>query len=198
MQRREFKNGKVFKRQSFQYYNDLALVVGNDMADGVTSTTSQDTEEGHNMDVNVDIDDDYEDIHTPIRAAVDLDDEDMSIPTSNQCSVATRKHGRSASSIKRQKRKKASMDGSMDRMPQSIDKLNNTLLKPQIIKMGEECKLNYLQEVYTTLKATSELNISNLIGAFDTFVYDPDRAKGFLIMNEEERAEYVRIKFLGL
>lgn len=27
---------------------------------------------------------------------------------------------------------------------------------------------------------------------------DPDRAKGFLIMNEEERAEHFQIKFLGL
>ena len=199
MQRREFKNVKVFKRQSFQYYNDLAIIVGNDIADGFTSTTTQDMEEGHNMDVTLDNEDDYEGIHTPIRAAdVDLDDEDMTIPTSNQCSAASGKHGRVASSIKRQKRKKASMASSMDGMSHSIDKLNETLLKPQIIEMGEERKLKDLQEVYAALKATGELNINTLIGAFDTFVSDPNRAKGFLIMNEEERVEYVRIKFLGL
>ena len=64
MQRREFKNAKVFKRQSFQHYNDLAIIVGNDITDGFTSTTAQDMEEGHNMDVTMDNEDDYEDIHT--------------------------------------------------------------------------------------------------------------------------------------
>ncbi len=64
--------------------------------------------------------------------------------------------------------------------------------------MAEERKLKDLQDVYATLKATNELSISNLIAAFDTFVADPDKAKGFLIMNEEERAEYVRIKFLRI
>ena len=90
------------------------------------------------------------------------------------------------------------MASSMDGMSHSIDKLNDTLLKPQIIEMGEERKLKYLQEVYTALKATSELNVSTLIGAFDTFVSDPSRAKRFLIMNEEEREKCIRIKCLGL
>ena len=44
MQRKVFKSAKVFKRQSFQYYNDLALIVGNDMAEDTTATTAQDTE----------------------------------------------------------------------------------------------------------------------------------------------------------
>lgn len=198
MQRKEFKSAKVFKRQSFQYYNDLATIVGNDMADGTTSTTTQDIEEGHHMDESIGLDDYSEEIRTPNRVAADLDNEDMNIPVSNQCSAASGRHVREASSSKRPKRKKASMASSMDGMSHSIDKLNETLLKPQFIELAEERKLKDLQDVYAALKATNELSISNLIAAFDTFVADPDKAKGFLIMNEEERVEYVRIKFLRI
>ena len=170
------------------------------MAEGATAATAQETEEGHTMDETVDLDDDYEDMHTPIRASVDLDDEDMDIPMSNQCSVASGKHTRSATSSRKPKpkRKKASMASSMDGMSHSIDKLNETLLKPQVIELGEEHKLKDLQDVYDALKVTGELGLTTLIRAFDTFVADPDKAKGFLIMNQEERAEYVRIKFLGI
>ena len=55
-----------------------------------------------------------------------------------------------------------------------------------------------LQDFYFALKATGELGIATLITTFDTFVANPNKAKGFLIMNQEEREEYVRIKFLGL
>ena len=66
------------------------------------------------MDETIGLDDDYEDIHTPIRAAADLDDKDMNIPVSNQCSASSGKHVRSASSTRRPKRKKVSMGSSMD------------------------------------------------------------------------------------
>ena len=88
MQRKEFKSAKVFKRQSFQYYNDLALIVGNDIAEGVIAGTAQEAEEGHNMDETIDLNDDYDEIHTPIGVAADLDTEDKSIPMSNQFSTA--------------------------------------------------------------------------------------------------------------
>ena len=198
MQRKEFKSAKVFKRQSFQYYNDLATIVGNDMADGTTSTIAQDIEEGHHMDDSIGLDDNYEEIRTPNQVAADLDNEDMNIPVSNQCSAASGRHVREASSSKRPKRKKASMASSMDGMSHSIDKLNETLLKPQFIELAKEHKLKDLQDVYAALKDTNELSISNLITTFDTFVADSDKAKGFLIMNEEERDEHVRIKFLRI
>ena len=198
MQRKEFKSAKVFKRQSFQYYNDLALIVGNDIAEGVIAGTAQEAEEGHNMDETIDLNDDYDEIHTPIGAASDLDAEDTSIPTSNQFSATTGKHTRSTSSLRRPKRMKASMANSMDGMSHSIDKLNETLLKSQVIELSEERKTKDLERVYAALKATGELSMGTLITAFDTFVVDSDRAKGFLIMNDDERAEYVRMKFLGL
>ena len=75
MQRKEFKNAKVFKRQSFQYFNDLALIVGNDVAEGGNTATTQETEEEINVDYTVDLDDYYEDVHTPVRATTDLDEE---------------------------------------------------------------------------------------------------------------------------
>ena len=197
MQRKEFKSAKVFKRQSFQYYNDLALIVGNDIAEGVIAGTAQEVE-GHNMDETIDLNDDYDEIHTPVGAVADLDAEDTSIPTSNQFSTTTGKHTRSTSSLRRPKRMKASMANSMDRMSHLIDKLNETLLKSQVIELSEEHKTKDLERVYAALKAIGELSMGTLITAFDTFVVDSDRAKGFLIMNDDERAEYVRMKFLGL
>ena len=89
------------------------------------------------------------------------------------------------------------MASSMDEMSHSIDKLNETLLQPQVIELTEEHNnQKALEDVYAALKATSELSTSALIEAFDTFVADSQKANGFLIMNEDERAEYVRIKFL--
>ena len=89
------------------------------------------------------------------------------------------------------------MASSMDNMSHSIDKLNETLLQPQVIELTEERNnKKALEDVYAALKATGELSTSALIAPFDTFVVDSKKAKGFLIMNEEERAEYVRIKFL--
>ena len=42
------------------------------MADGTTSTTTQNMEEGHHMDESIGLDDNYEDICTPNRVAADL------------------------------------------------------------------------------------------------------------------------------
>lgn len=188
---------KVFKRQSFQYYNDLALIVGNDIAEGAIAGTAQEVE-GYNMDETIDLNDDYDKIHTPIGAIADMDVEDTSIPMSNQFSTTTGKHTRSTSSLRRPKRMKASIANSMDRMSHSIDKLNETLLKSQVIELSEERKAKDLEKVYVALNATGELSMGTLITTFDTFVVDFDRAKGFLIMNDDEREEYVRMKFLGI
>lgn len=103
------------------------------------------------MDETIYLNDDYGDIHTPIHVDVDLDDEDMTIPISNQCRTTNKKHAYSTSSSRRPKTKKASMASSMDEMLYSIDKLNETLLQPQVIELDEEHKLKDLQDIYGAL-----------------------------------------------
>ena len=109
------------------------MIVGNDIDEGATAATAQEIE-GHTMDETIDLDDDYGDMHTPVSTNAGLDEVDMNIPMPNQGSVGNGKHAaHSTSSSKRPKKKKASMASSMDGMSHSIDKLNETLLQPQLI-----------------------------------------------------------------
>ena len=59
MQRKDFKNVKVYKRQPFQYFNELACIVGNDIAEGTTAAIAHKNEEGNLfLDEVADLDDD--------------------------------------------------------------------------------------------------------------------------------------------
>ena len=78
------------------------MIVGNDMAKGDTVGTTQEIEEGEIMDETVDIDDGYEDIHTSLQEAIDLDDEDVTFPMSNHCSALSREINHLTSLSRRQ------------------------------------------------------------------------------------------------
>ena len=40
----------MYERQLFLYYNDLAIIFGNDIVDGSTTPTAQENEDGHLFD----------------------------------------------------------------------------------------------------------------------------------------------------
>ena len=47
----------MYKRQPFQYYNELAFIVGNDKAEGNATAMTQEIGEGNIMDEAIDLDD---------------------------------------------------------------------------------------------------------------------------------------------
>lgn len=198
MQRKDFKNAKVYKRQPFQYFNELACIVGNDIAEGTTAPTAHDNEEGNLMDEAVDLDDDG-DFNTTMNNttmdnATDLDNETN---PSNKSS-ATGKQFVSPTTSRKAKRKKASMAGSMDVISDAINCLNAGLKETQNIRMDEGHLDSLYDKVYDALKVIPDISEDIMLQAFDSFLLESARAKGFLRMTEGERARYVQLKFGGL
>ena len=64
----------MYRRQPFTYFNDLAIIVGNDMAEGSSTGTAQDIEDGNILDEVVDLDDD-DGFDMPVNVATDLDED---------------------------------------------------------------------------------------------------------------------------
>ena len=64
----------MYRRQPFTYFNDLAIIVGNDMVEGSSAGTAQDIEDGNILDEAVDLDDD-DGLDTPMNVVVDLDED---------------------------------------------------------------------------------------------------------------------------
>ena len=54
---------------------------------------------------------------------------------------------------------------------------------------------NILSAAYTTLKVVPELSRAVFVKAHDTFVLQFERAKGFLMMDEVERVEWIAMTF---
>ena len=123
----------MYKRHPFQYYNELAFIVGNDMVEVTTTTTTQETKEGHIMDKALDLDDDGD-----FDILVDLDGHlDEEFVQFNQSSAIV-KHIISPSSSRNRKRKKVRMVGSMDTICEAMNKIHEGMLKPYIIKVDVE------------------------------------------------------------
>ena len=104
----------MHRRQPFHYFNDLAIIVGNDMAEGSVAGTPQDVEDGNLYDV-VDLDDDDE-LSMLVNDVADLDEDFLQ---SNQ-STASARSIPSTPMTRRPKRRKASMATSFDVISKSI------------------------------------------------------------------------------
>ena len=193
MQRKEFKNAKVYKRQPFQYYNELAFIVGNDMAEGNVAATAQETEEGHIMDEAIDLDD-VRDFSIPADADSQLDEH---FAQSNQSSGSVSQRI-SPSSSRRGKRKKASMAGSMDTICEAMNKIHEGMLKPYVVKVDEQDSECVGEKIYDALKGISGISEDSMIKAYDDFLVETKRAKGFLRMTDGERVKYIQLKYGGL
>jgi hypothetical protein len=196
IQRKEFKNARMYKRQPFQYYNELSCIVGNDIAEGTAATTAQETEEDF-------IDDEDFSYHGMDNAcfetAADLandDNESIDTPTSNQ-STASGKDNPSTSS-RRPKRRRGTLAGSLDSICEVIKDLSAGITAglAQPLKVDKSSSLrNEAAELYKALKAIPGLRDSTIIEAHEKLMHDPQSAALFLTMDEGERIQYMILKF---
>ena len=113
----------MYRRQPFTYFNDLVVIVGNDIAEGNEAATPQDTEDGNLFDeAATDLDDD-EGFNTPVNIATDLDEGFLQ---SNQ-STASTSNNHSTSTSRGPKWRKASMATSLDVISGSIQRIKMIL-----------------------------------------------------------------------
>jgi hypothetical protein len=162
------------------------------MAEGTTAATAQETEEGHMMDEALDLDNDDGDFNIPLD-----DNLDGEFSQSNQ-STATATKRISPSASRKGKRKKASMAGSMDSVSEALNKIHEGMLKPYIIKVDQGESDSVAEKIYDALKAIPGLTEDTMIRAYDTFLVETARAKGFLRMDISERIKYIVLKHGGL
>lgn len=64
----------MYKRHPFLYFNDLAIIVGNDMANGTQPTTTIETKDCKLFDEAIDLDDDR-DFNMPMDGSPTVDEE---------------------------------------------------------------------------------------------------------------------------
>jgi hypothetical protein len=197
MQRREFKNAKVYKRQPFQYFNDLGAIVGNDIAEGNAATTALETEEGNPMEEPFNVNDE-DDISFSIHldSAADLDEDPY---PSNQSTATPSARGTPTPSVTRVgKRRKASMAASLDAMCETMKKIKEGMSNVHLHKIDQSDHDNALTGAYTALKSIPELSRGVFLRVYDTFVVERERAKGFLLMTEDERVDWIAATYGGL
>ena len=154
----------MYKRKPFQYYNELAFIVGNDIAKGTIDATTQETKEGHIMDDSLNLDND-KDFSIPVDVDSHLDED---FAQSNQSS-ASGSQRISPSSSRKGKRKKASMAGSMDTICEAMNKIHEGMLKPYIVKVDEEDSESVGEKIYGALKGISRISEDSMIKAYDDF-----------------------------
>ena len=108
----------MYRKQPFTYFNDLAVIMGNDMVEGNVTAMVQDAKDGNLFDEVVDLGDD-EEINMPLNVANDLDEYYLQ---SNQSTKSTRNNP-SPSTSRRPKRWKASMASSLDVISENIHEI---------------------------------------------------------------------------
>lgn len=182
----------MYKRSPFQYFNDLAVIFGNDIAEGFIATTPLDAEEGHPMNdaFNV-LDEDDTNCGTSLDSQPNFDEE---LYHSNQLSASARGNPPTLSS-RRGKRKKTSLSTSLDVICETMKQLKDGLGKPQIVKVDKSEEDNVLSAAYTSLKVVPELSQAVFVKAHDTFVLQCERAKGFLMMDDVERVDWIAMTY---
>jgi fatty acid/phospholipid biosynthesis enzyme len=107
----------VCRRQSFTYFNDLAVIAGNDMVEGNVVAMTQYAEYGNLFVEAIDLGDD-EEINTPLNVADDLDEDYLQ---SNQSTTSIRNNP-STPMTRRPKRRKTSMTSSLDVVSERLNK----------------------------------------------------------------------------
>lgn len=146
----------MYKRSPFQYFNELAVIVDNDIAEGYTTTTPLDAKEGHLMnDAFHPFDEDDTGCDTPLDSQLDLDED---FYHSNQSSASGRDTTPPPPSSRRGKRKKTTLAASLDMICETMKELKDGLNKPQIVKMDKSEEDNVLSVMYTALKVVLELS----------------------------------------
>ena len=70
--------------------------------------------------------------------------------------------------------------------------------KPYIVKVDQEDFDSVVEKMYDALKAIPGLTKEVMIRAYDSFLVETTRAKGFLRMSVLERIKYILLKYGGL
>lgn len=174
----------MFKRTSFPYYNDLAIIVGNDIADGTGTTTAGETEEGHyNRPAQLDDDDDDAtvdvdgpDCGTSFETQPDLDDETA---TPRSCPST-------GSSQRRVRKRKASLASSLDMICETMQTLTEGLKVPQVVTVDHSQEQAVLGRAWKTLKAMPQVSSSDAITVYETLMNKPAILNGFVSMETDE------------
>ena len=76
-----------------------------------------------------------------------------------------------------------------------MKELKDGLGKPQIVKVDKSEDDNILSVAYSALKEVPKLSQSIFMKVHDTFVRQHERAKGFFMMDEVERVEWIAMTF---
>lgn len=184
MQRKDFKNARVYKRQPFTHFNDLAIIFGNDIADGNGAATGPEAQYGHIFEEAVDLDDDG-------GFDTQMDDTPQSeeeIRHSNNSTTSVRQNP-SPPSARKSKRKKPSMASSLEIICETIQNIDRGMSKREV--------KHDISSAFAALKAMPGVSRGTLIVAYDFFSSEPTKAWAFLEMTTEEREEYIRYKFGG-
>ena len=145
----------MYKRSPFQNFNELVVIVGNDIAEGFASTTPLDAEEGHPMNdaFNV-LDEDDTNYGTPLDSQPDIDEE---LYHSNQSSASARGTPPPSSSS-RGKRKRTYFSTSLDVICKTMKEAKDGFDKPHIVKMDKSKDDNILSATYTALKVVLQVS----------------------------------------
>lgn len=162
------------------------------MAEGNVASMAQETNEGNIMDEATDLDD-VGDFSIPVDVDSHLDDDSSQ---SNQSS-ASGSQRIPPSSSRKGKRKKASMAGSMDTICEAMNRIHEGMLKPYVVKVDEEDSESVGEKIYDALKGINGISEDSMIKAYDDFLVETKRAKGFLRMTKGERVKYIQLKYGG-
>ena len=137
----------MYRRHPFTYFNDLVVIVGNDMVEGNVAAAAQDAEDGNLFDEAIDLGDD-EEINTPLNVANDLDEYYLQ---SNQSTKSTRNNP-SPSTSRRPKRWKASMASFLDVISENIHEIREEINKSHTIKFDKEDTKKDVANLFAALK----------------------------------------------
>ena len=195
MQRKDFKNARVYKRQPCTYFNELAIIVGNDKTEGNIITTATETDDGHLFEEAIDLEDDGG-FNTCMDGGLNTPDFDEEFLHSNNYTMFIRKEYHTPTT-RRPKRMKPSMTTCLDVICESILNIDQGMNKDHNINVDKREVKQDISSAYPALKAMPRLSRETLIVAYEFFTSKPMKSWGFIEMTEQEREEYVRYKFGG-
>ena len=187
---------RVYKRQPFFYFNELAIIFGNDIDEGNATTTNIEIEEDEQLfEEAVDLDDEGG-FNTPMDGGFSTNEFEEENLQSNNSTTSARPNP-STPTTRRQKRKKPSMANCLDVICESIQNIDRGMTKGHSINVDKREEKHDMSSAYVALKAMPKITQETMIVAYEFFTSEPTKAWAFIGMIEEEREVYIRYKFGG-
>ena len=195
MQRTCLKNASV-QEATVVYFNELAIIFGNDIAEGNAVERAIETEEeGQLFEEAIDLDDDA-DFNTLMDEGFNTNEFEEENLQSNNSTTSARPNP-STPTRRRQKRKKPSMANCLDVICESIQNIDRGMTKGHSINVDKREEKHDMSSAYAALKAMPKITQETMIVAYDFFTSKATKAQAFIGMTEQEREVYIRYKFGG-